>query len=339
LDKFGDATDSIIVRNVPDLMARFTLHVLGRSIFNYDFGALANKSTSLRADYDAVVPQTMTVFNNAFPFWWKNAPTAYCKNLRMKIAHFREELDKVIEEVKQKVTADDYNGNPSLLEAMIKQDSEIKMSNDELRDNCFIFFLAGHETTAGALDTLLYALGKYPEVQQKCFEEVYSIVGSSDDSKIKYEDVAKMYYVLMTIRENMRLLRSSDGVARTATIDTTLGDFKIPKGTRVEFGFIGIHNDPKVWGDPENFRPERFSEEESAKRGKTNFMSFGWGPHLCIGNNFSLLEQRLFVAKLLLRYEVHLAPGSEVLRFDPTSLLHNVVPEHAMMLKKRKYTK
>jgi hypothetical protein len=46
---------------------------------------------------------------------------------------------------------------------------------------------------------------------------------------------------------------------------------------------LAVHHDPKYYPDPERFYPERFSDEEKAKRHNYVYLPFGEGPRICIG--------------------------------------------------------
>lgn len=61
-------------------------------------------------------------------------------------------------------------------------------------------------------------------------------------------------------------------------------DVIIEKGTRIHIPVQGIQRDPEYYPDPDKFQPERFSEENKAKRPGYTFLVFGEGPRLCIGN-------------------------------------------------------
>jgi len=67
-------------------------------------------------------------------------------------------------------------------------------------------------------------------------------------------------------------------------------DYQIPgtkivieKGTLVTVAPFGLHNDPQYFPEPEKFIPERFTEEEKAKRSNYVYLPFGEGPRFCIG--------------------------------------------------------
>lgn len=68
---------------------------------------------------------------------------------------------------------------------------------------------------------------------------------------------------------------------------------------------LGIHFDAELWGpvDPNVFYPSRHSPD--AKRNPMAFLGFGLGPRNCVGMKFALVEMKLAIVKLLLKYEIH----------------------------------
>jgi cytochrome P450 family 6 len=62
-------------------------------------------------------------------------------------------------------------------------------------------------------------------------------------------------------------------------------DLVIPKDSMVIFPIGGIHMDEKYYPDPEKFDPERFSQENKAKRDTFTYLPFGNGPRNCIGKH------------------------------------------------------
>ena len=60
-------------------------------------------------------------------------------------------------------------------------------------------------------------------------------------------------------------------------------DIIIPAGTSIVVSVYGIHMDEKYYDNPHEFRPERFTLEEIAKRPNYTYLPFGEGPRFCIG--------------------------------------------------------
>lgn len=88
-----------------------------------------------------------------------------------------------------------------------------------------------------------------------------------------------------------------------------------------------IHYSKEIYGDPEVFRPERWSPEESKGRHHFAWMPFGGGPRICIGNNFSLLEQKIFLSLMLQKYRWEFVDKSAKTDFvKPSLVLPRVVP-------------
>jgi cytochrome P450 len=58
-------------------------------------------------------------------------------------------------------------------------------------------------------------------------------------------------------------------MARLTAQRETLGDYAIPKGSRVTINIYSVHHNPHVWDSPFEFKPERFNEENSKGRPST----------------------------------------------------------------------
>jgi cytochrome P450 len=61
-----------------------------------------------------------------------------------------------------------------------------------------------------------------------------------------------------------------------------------------------------VFGDPEQFRPERFAPEAKAALPKGAYVPFGAGSRICIGMRFGQLEVRTIATLILSRFSLSL---------------------------------
>ncbi|KAF4524067.1 hypothetical protein B566_EDAN013015 [Ephemera danica] len=61
--------------------------------------------------------------------------------------------------------------------------------------------------------------------------------------------------------------------------------------------------DPKIWGDPENFRPERFITDDGSYQRNEHLLSFGAGSRACMGETLARYSIMLYLAALVQRYQ------------------------------------
>ncbi|KAH9509396.1 hypothetical protein Btru_045784 [Bulinus truncatus] len=178
------------------------------------------------------------------------------------------------------------------------------MSEEELLGQSLIVIFAGFETASTVLQMCYYMLAKYPEHQEKVYEEIERVIQSESPS---YEELSHLTYLDQFINETLRLYPPTSIISRQAAETRTYGSVTIPKGAAVIIPLFSILKDPRYYPDPEVFDPERFSEENKAKRDPMTFIPFGYGPHLCIGMRLVYLELKTALAHSLrkVRFELN----------------------------------
>lgn len=70
---------------------------------------------------------------------------------------------------------------------------------------CFLFFVAGFDTTSITLSFLGYELTTNPDVQQKAYEEIAEMNRQLNGRPIDYDNLQKMHYMDMVISETLRM--------------------------------------------------------------------------------------------------------------------------------------
>ena len=146
------------------------------------------------------------------------------------------------------------------------------------------------DTAASVFNFLMFATIVQPEVQQRVFEEIQEVIG---DRSPTLDDRGKLPYTEAVILETLRvdtpfwLL-----VPHTTQGDVELLGFKIPKDTTVIPNIFATHMDPDLWGDPENFRPERFIGEDGRIVRPEYLIPFSLGEFMPIINFVSDLRQK-----------------------------------------------
>ncbi|XP_015726028.1 cytochrome P450 4A6-like [Coturnix japonica] len=184
-----------------------------------------------------------------------------------------------------------------------KDENGVGLSDEDLRAEVDTFMFEGHDTTASGISWLLYSMALHPEHQARCREEIQGIVGNKDT--IEWEDLAKMTYSTMCIKESMLLFPPVPSVSRKLTKPVTFCDGRsLPEGSQVSLNIFGIHRNRDVWEDPEVFDPLRFSPENSAHRHSHAFLPFSAGSRNCIGQQFAMNEMKVALALTLLRFEL-----------------------------------
>ncbi|XP_043484839.1 cytochrome P450 4C1-like isoform X2 [Leptopilina heterotoma] len=237
--------------------------------------------------------------------------TQLAKDFYKNIKEIQDFTDNVIQERKRVLKVKNEESSPerpkSFLDLMLElANSENKFTDHDIREQVDTIVIAGHDTSARTLNFIFLMLASHPTIQDKAYEEIFSIYGSSDPEKdpIKYEDLNRLEYLERIIKETMRLFPAGPVIARKALENFTLDDYKIPKDCGVIIPIFNIHRDEKIWPESLKFDPDRFLPEEMIKRHACSFIPFSAGMRDCIGRTYALMSLKVFTANFLRKYIV-----------------------------------
>ncbi|XP_042527156.1 cytochrome P450 4F3-like [Dipodomys spectabilis] len=192
---------------------------------------------------------------------------------------------------------------------LAKDEDGKALSDQDIRAEADTFMFGGHDTTASGLSWVLYNLATHPQHQERCRQEVRELLRDRDPQEVEWDDLARLPFLTMCLKESLRLHPPVTGVSRCCARDVQLPDGRvIPRGVVCRVCIFGTHHNPAVWPDPEAFDPFRFHPDR--ERGRLAFLAFSAGPRNCIGQTFALSEMKVALALTLLRFRVLPAGGA-----------------------------
>jgi cytochrome P450 len=300
LDSWADGQE----RNVHEDMMVLTLEIVAQCLFGAEVTEVA-----------ARVGQAMKVVTDRFlidagqallvPF---DLPNFLVPARRRAIS----DLNKIISNILHERRASN-EAREDLLGTLLRvRDSEGRpMSDVQLRDELMTLFLAGHETTAIALSWTCFLIAQNPEIEAKLVEELREVIGQREPT---IEDVPRLRYTEMILKESMRLYPAVWGIGRRAIADCEIGGYRVAAGTNIFIFQFLTQRDSRFFSDPDTFDPERWREDpvRLGKIPRFSYFPFGGGPRVCVGASFAMLEATLLLAMIQRRFHLELIPGHSV---------------------------
>ncbi|EGI60832.1 Putative cytochrome P450 303a1 [Acromyrmex echinatior] len=172
---------------------------------------------------------------------------------------------------------------------------------------CLDLFIAGSETTSKVLSFGFLNLILNPQIQRKAHEEIDRVTERNRFPILA--DKPKMPYVEAIVMESLRVFVGRTlSVPHRALKDISIVGHKIPKDTMLVANFNGILMD-ETWDDPEDFRPERFLDNNGNIITSEKFFPFGMGRHHCMGETLARNNIFIIIATLLHAFNFSVIPG------------------------------
>jgi cytochrome P450 len=91
---------------------------------------------------------------------------------------------------------------------------------------------------------------------------------------------------------------------RLAMEDIEVDGYRVRAGTMVVVGIYAVHRDATLWERPTEFDPDRFRPDVARNIDRWQFLPFGAGPRICVGDHFAMLELALALSTLVRRSEI-----------------------------------
>lgn len=195
------------------------------------------------------------------------------------------------------------NGGNDLLTDLVEArvEGETPLEDPEIMSLMQQFMVAGNETTTSTLAGGLLQLIRNPDQMAKA-----KAAAGGRDPKV----------IMNLVEEALRYETPTAGMWRIVKADTELGGMAIPAGSVVQLRYAAANRDPAKFPDPDRFDIERANAR--------THLSFGKGPHMCVGNMLSRKEMLVAFDELLERLDNFAVPDDSAIRILPNILLRGV---------------
>lgn len=179
-----------------------------------------------------------------------------------------------------------------------------KFTEENLIEEIDTIYVGGTDTSTVTITSTIVMLAIHKEIQNRVIDELRDIFGEDQDREITHEDVTKMTYLEMVIKESLRHFPVGPFLGRTnSSNDLQIEHGTIPKGTFVLINVMRVHKDRNIWGpNVDRFYPEHFLPENISKMHPCSFLAFSAGPRNCIGIKYGFMVSKVIVAYILRRY-------------------------------------
>ncbi|CAL8079869.1 unnamed protein product [Orchesella dallaii] len=188
-------------------------------------------------------------------------------------------------------------------------------------------FAAGSETTSHTCSWIVLYLSYHQQVQSRMQDELDSVVGTNRLPSLS--DRPNLPYTEAVIMEVLRISNIlPNGVMHRMLEDVVFHGFFFPKGVTVISNLYKILRDPEIWGDADNFRPERFLSQDGKKVIKHEaFVAFSVGKRQCLGESLAKDTLFLIMACIFQKFKVLADPEHPIPDFEPPpGFLHETKP-------------
>ena len=285
------------VKEIAGPMSALTYLVLSDTLFS---GDIEREQHAVLRD----VSTALTYMGRPDPLDLMGAPDWAPRLTRLKGLKAVKNLRSMIRDLTaQRKEKRDSGGNlpdDFLTRLLLAGDETAKGFSDiDIEDHLLAFIGAGHETTARALSWLFYLLSQDTNARDKLEAEVDAL----DTDGLPPERWGEhLPFTLACFEETMRLFPPAPFIFRQAKEEDSFGGITVPKKGILFLNTWILHRHETLWDRPGAFVPERFLGKARESIGRFDYLPFGVGERVCIGQRFAMQEAAILIALLARHY-------------------------------------
>jgi cytochrome P450 len=212
--------------------------------------------------------------------------------------------DRVIyEEIDRRRRAPRRTDRPDVLDTLIEAEGDT-LDATEIRDQTITLIAAGYDTTSSGLAWTVSSAAQSPAIWEEIRAEADRVLSGEHDAAA----LRGLTYTDAVVRESLRLHPPGVFSPRQAERDLAFAGLPLKRRTMILWSPYVAGRLPDVWGDPLEFRPERFVDPDELQRHAIDgaWLPYGRGPRACIGFQLAQMEMTLALARLAQRVDVAL---------------------------------
>ncbi|KAI9287391.1 cytochrome P450, partial [Umbelopsis sp. AD052] len=280
-----------------------TFETIGKVGFGYDFHLLDDRNAKNHPFIEAMgycMKQSFTRMMQAKVM--KYLPVESNRRFEESLKLMHTIVDDVIRQRKNGPEAKEKDKD--LLGFMLnaRDENDLGLTDKNIRDQVITFLIAGHETTSNTLAWTLYELSRHPEIEEKILQEIVNL-GITHDGLPTSEQSSGMKYTYQVLKETLRMYSPLRALGKYCKKDIVVpGGYQIKEGDHVNVDLNALHHNPKIYPNPDEFDPSRWTPEEEQKRSRFAWLPFSTGPRACIGMALALQEAKTILGMLLHRF-------------------------------------
>jgi cytochrome P450/nitrite reductase/ring-hydroxylating ferredoxin subunit len=292
--------------DVAEELERFTVDVTMLLVFGHDANTVEQGDDVIQSELEVILPGISRRFFAFIPTW-RYVQTPSDRRLKRALVNVRAWLGGLVAEARTRLKTEPERAQKSsnFVEAMVttRDENGRPFSDDVIMSNLLTLLVAGEDTTAFTLAWAIHQLCDSPQWTSEIRREADEIVGATIVAG-SHDIAGRLVCAGAVASETMRLRPVGPISFADANVDTSLGDYIVPKETAVLALLRPAALDRANFFDPLAFRPERWLDDSIRPHNVSAYMPFGSGPRMCPGRSLALLEMKTLLSMLYKNFDV-----------------------------------